>query len=556
MGLSLSDRLARVLPTGCRFLVHHLSTPPTSCPALYAAPPGASNEITYCESHFLSVSIDTDGRELQVFGIEILIYTTEYLTTLFVSKADSTGYLYLLNLPTGTPSPLKIISTTFLQYLIEDRKRPDRRLVLSLFARAQNQYLFPGSIENSRKHVLDDRGLIRWWCKVIDPLIECQEENPGLPSSERQNHETANRTGSKGYLKVPGCDTHETRTFLPKEERTRSTEKCRWHVSDSLTELGRSPDLPERCLVPRFPDDPKARFVEQLDDELPDDDVQSPQTQLTAGAIRKQGTGRWRSVKTLEQFWDMMSFRQECSSGRLVGFLWATFRPNDSSQHDSADHGIEPSTSFDSDKVALPTPQVLQDAGFPALPPQSPLRSSPPPERPTTPLQPAYTPSQRTPDPTPQKAKEAAIQSLPERTEYYYWPISSRGGVILQQKDYQRIGKTLLRCDYAKKEDALESSREWVSDVAESAGVKSWGQVVVGTVDVKSEVAANGHVESSNVLSAGLLRKKKRPAEGMHSDNSVPAPVVKASDISVLANGLVRKRPKIENHHEELSARD
>ncbi|KAL8664893.1 MAG: hypothetical protein Q9168_007821, partial [Polycauliona sp. 1 TL-2023] len=155
------SKLAASLPIHQRFVIHHLSTPPSPSPALYSAPPGHVPEYTTCESHFLSLTIRHNGRQIQLFAIEVLIYTTQDLITLFVSKADSTGYLHLLKLPKGTASPLRTISSTFIAHLVENRQRKDRQLVVSLFARSQDQYLFPGSIENPGKHLLDDRGLIK-----------------------------------------------------------------------------------------------------------------------------------------------------------------------------------------------------------------------------------------------------------------------------------------------------------------------------------------------------------------------------------------------------------
>lgn len=359
-GSTLEERLAKSLPEGCRFTINHLSTPPTACPAIYAAPPNEEPEETYCESHFLSVSIDSDGSQVQVFAIEVLIYTTEYLTTLFVSKADSTGYLYLLKLPHGTPSPLKILSTTFLQYLIEGRGRADRRLVLSLFARAQNQYLFPGSIENSYKHVLDDRGLIKWRCKVVDQILGAYDNDSNALEEKRKGN-VRDELDSKphGFLTVPGCDTYETRSFLPKGEWDQIPEKHRW--------------------LTRFPDDPKARFVETLDDEIPDEDSEPSLSQHPASPSKKRNNGRWRSVKSLEQFWEMMQFRQECSSGRLVGFLWATFQP---ARVCEGQETLDEEHSQNLSQSALPTPLDSQHGEGSLLPPQSPLRSSPAPELP------------------------------------------------------------------------------------------------------------------------------------------------------------------------------
>lgn len=544
-GSALEERLAILLPEGCRFTIHHLSTPPSACPAIYAPPPNEEPEETYCESHFLSVSIGSDESQLQIFAIEVLIYTTEYLTTLFVSKADSTGYLHILKLPHGSPSPLKAISTAFLQYLIEDRQRSDRRLVLSLFARAQNQYLFPGSIENNHKHVLDDRGLIKWWCKVVDPILGSYEN---VSSTLGAKSESIMRDGtdhkSHGFLKVPGCDAYETQSFLPRDEWGRIAEQHRWLTQDPLRELGRSPGLPERCLIPRFPDDPKARFVETLDDEIPDDDSQPSLSQTPASPSKKQNNGRWRSVKSLEQFWEMMQFRQECSSGRLVGFLWATFQPATLCVEQET---IEEQCSPDPSQSALPTPLDSQHGERSLLSPQSPLPSSAAPDfPPSTPQKPVSL--EQTPTPTPVKRKQAsAMRDLPEKTKYYYWPKTSRGEVVLRQKDYQRAGSLLLRLDYADENVATDSTGKWVNDVAERAGLKAWGRHVVGrtTRSVKRDSVADA---KPAMLNAGLVRKKKRSAEDIDGVEIQTGSGIKEPGINMLSAGLVRKKAKVASH--------
>ena len=533
---SLKERLAKLLPQGCRFTIHHLSTPPTECPAIFAAPPGEQSEETYCESHFLSASIDPNGPQLQVFAIEVLIYTTDYLTTLFVSKADSTGYLHLLKLPKGTPSPLRILSTTFLQYLIEERRRPDRRLVLSLFARAQNQYLFPGSVENSHKHVLDDRGLIKWWCKVVDPILSIYgNDEEGI---NKTNGSVTSEPGTKshGFLRVPGCDTYETRGFIPKSGHAHN--QRRWSTTDPLLQLGKVPHLPERCLIPRFPDDPKARFVEQLDDELPEE-VTEPLLSQTEDVPSTKHTARWRSVQSLEQFWEMMSFRQECSSGRLVGFLWAMFWPANLDTTRTADLVQTTHKPF---QGALPTPLDSQHRESARLPPQSPLRSNPSLE-PLSKTPPIST-SNPSPAPTPVKAKEAAIQTQPEETKGYYSPSSSRGEVVLKQKDYERVGSLLLRLDFADEEIAANSTRKWIDDVAQRAAVKTWGYTVVGEVvpPVKNGV---GNSTSPAVLNAGLIRKKKRHADTLDGSSDEPASLNGTPAVNMLSTGLIRKKVKV-----------
>ena len=540
----LIDHLRTVLPEACRFAIHHLSTPPTYCPPLYAAPPGGYTEETYCERQFLSVSIDFGGLQLQVYAIEVLIYSTEFLTTLFVSKADSTGYLHLLKLPSRTPSPLKTLSTAFLKYLIENRQRTDKRLVLSLFARAQNQYLFPGSIENSHKHVLDDRGLIKWWCKVIDPILELYENDVEAATEKGGGFAKIEYTvKSGGYIKVPGCDSHETKTFLPRHEHGRSPGNHRWHISDPLRGLGKSPDLPERCLIPRFPDDPKARFIEQLDEELPDQDDQLSSSQNQNREIPvSQTAGRWRSIHSLEQFWDTMSFRQECSSGRLVGFLWATFQPAQLLDQDKAIN--DEKRSHSPLQVALPTPQVSQNQDLPLKSRQSPIRSSPVPEPPLTPSKQKATPTPQTPAPTPQKTKEADIQRQPEENKHYYWPVSSRGEVVLREKDYQRVNNLLLRLDYANLEAASKSTKTWISDVAERGDIQTWGQEVVGTIPTINSDTKKSDT-SPQMLSTGLIRKKKRPIDESNGHAAETGSGKDGQLANMLSAGLVRKKAKV-----------
>lgn len=360
------------------------------------------------------MSIEHDSRPLQVFAIEVYIYTTERLTTVFISKADSTGYLFLLGLPEGTPSPLRIICTTFIGFLVDERSRPDRKLVVSLFARSQSQYLFPGSVENDRKHVLDDRALIKWWCKVADPLlVEHQEQ-----TATNQTY-TSTKHFCTGYLRVPGCDTYETRGFLPRAGSSRNTKDTCWKIGDPLRELAQSPMLPERCLIPRFPDDPKARFAIDLDDELPDfeTDLQAPIGADSQPLPPIASTGRWRSVTSLNQFWEAMSFRQECAAGRLVGFIWAVFVPQDL-HNGNVGHQTE---------------------------------------------------NQQVP------AQEALVsKDLPEKTKHYFWPPSSRGEIVLLLDDYKRVGNFLLKLDYGTVEDAIKSTQALIVRVVSKAGKQSW----------------------------------------------------------------------------------
>ncbi|KAJ9240296.1 hypothetical protein DTO169E5_4084 [Paecilomyces variotii] len=502
--LELGDLLAEVLPKDVGITVRHVSTTPTQCDAIFSAPPGDEPEVTYRESHFLTISIKPDEnecREILVFGMEVLVYSTDRLTTLFVSKADSTGYLHLLKAPPKL-SLLRTISTTFLSYLVKTRQRPGIRLVLSLFARAQNQYLFPGSIDNSGKHILDDRGLIKWWCRAFDPIL--REHEPESSSKDKaildQTVESA-KSSATAYLIVPGCDKFETRAFFPPTAKTDDPNRPRWVNSYPLHQICMNPEAPPRCLVPRFPDDPKARFLEDLDDELP--------TSTDAGNS-SETAGQWRSVKSLSQFWELMAFRQECSAGRLVGFLWLVVNPPGLiNSDDMAGHQTRTSADGVLLSTTLPTGEASETIVNPSAPSgatQEALENPVPPES------------------TEDKDKlSAAIPQLPNVSESippsnctggthaFHWPEAGRGHVVLSDRDYKTANDCLIDQDFETQELAVASTKTWVDKVASLADELIWGERVVGKKSINE--GSSSQSETANLMDIGLVRKRKKEAK-------------------------------------------
>ncbi|KAL8655821.1 MAG: hypothetical protein Q9226_002885 [Calogaya cf. arnoldii] len=528
---SLKSKLAASLPKPQRFLIHHLSTPPSPSPALYSAPPGQIPEKTTCECHFLSVTIRHNDRRVQIFALEVLVYATQDLITLFVSKADSTGFIHLLKLPKGTLSPLRTISSVFITHLVENRQRKDRQLVVSLFARSQDQYLFPGSIENTGKHVLDDRGLIKWWCRVLEPVLQSSNSDPEPWLKKEPGHLTA-----KAYLRVPSCDLHETRSFFPPHVRRNPTLLSKWHPNrDPLRDLGgRSPMAPERCLIPRFPDDPKSRFVDELDEELTEP---PPDSQKKQSPSKGKRPGRWKSVRSLEQFWELMAFRQECSSGRLVGFLWAVFTPAQVEDRLKKDGPIPFAERVMNRPHKSDGPRTFAPV-----------------------VQPPFTPpAEQLVDPYLRDADDQgfSLETIARAIgPPAYAPLAEETALVVPVKHYARINRLLLSLDYANLDIAAESSERWIEDVRMCAGKEDWGFEVVGEMEMERNgdggdmavgVGAEGTgVEGANTLDMGLVRKKKRGAEGAGEEgvNGNGADGINGG-VNVLATGLVRKKPKI-----------
>ena len=593
---SLGTKLSRALPKSKQFHIYHISTPPIKTTALCSAPPGERDDKTYVEKHFVAVAIDIEASpkvdhhsqatehgngsskqqsQVLVMGVEIFVFTTAHSSVFFVSKADSTGYLHHLKLDRLSNSPIRVVIAVFLDHLLETRKREEVQSVISLFARSQGQYLFPGSIENKSKHILDDKGLVRWWCKVLNRVLEST------------THPNAKRWGTvKGYLLVPGLDKYQTRAFLPKTSHAREN----WilgHPLHIISHYCTEYDwVPPRCLIMRFPDDPKSRFRDELDDE----------TQSSTGI---QKTGAWNSVRDLDQFWEMMAYRQECSSGQLTGFIWMVFDPVYSSIANAPP--LKPSTSSEealskpssgrstsSPKKLAPTPSVPGGAYA------SPLKSIA--GTPVKTPKPAHAKTRKKPltgrivsrRPCVKTQKHQHLARLAVNSPHYYWPEDGRGKKLVDGKSYDAISKLLLRLDFATLELAINSTARWVTEVGLGEG--DWCMDVVGNLatepapvtskgqnrangdfgavndlkglvkrkrsdTTKDEPSATGRDEDVKELSSGLVRKKLK-AESESVETFITGENTMSQKVNVLSAGLVRKKPKSQDLRVLLDDKD
>lgn len=511
----LGSRLAAVLPKGHKFGIYHLSTPPTKCSALYSAPPNERPDRTFCENHFLAVTIDSeqngetaasDARSI-VFAIEIMIYTTAHTSTLFVAKADSTGYLSLLNLPKGTASPIRQVCSEFVSYLADCRRRKDLPFVVSLFARSQSQYLFPGSIENSNKHVLDDRGLIKWWCRVLDPMLA-----------------TTSWQSSQGYLVTPGLEQYETRGFIPRDSLPK------WSLTHPLHRIShytREFDwVPPRCLIPRYPDDPKSRFRDELDEEA-------------AGSGAMKVSGAWKSVKTLDMFWEMMAFRQECSSGRMTGFIWLVFE-NDSQRpstpQDQQTSTVAPQTTPRKIKPSKHDTPTITDA-------QRKLDEKKKKEKEKEKRRKRHAPGAKITIRGPRSKTEQKnhLPKQPESTPYYHWPVAGRGDKLVSEKIYKRIMELLLHLDFATLEKACSSTKRWINEASMGS---TWGVQVSGELEATAVLTQSNDAPQVNNLSGLVKRKREDGGDGVKTLDAGLVKKVKADGPNELEASLVRKKPK------------
>ncbi|RAL61716.1 hypothetical protein DID88_002784 [Monilinia fructigena] len=354
----------------------------------------------------------------------------------------------------------------------------------------------------------------------------------------------------KGFLIVPGQDNYETRSYLPARARVQ-TAKSSWTIGHPLRQISRhTDDVPPRCLVPHYPDDPKARFLEELDDEI--------------GRGKDDASGQWKSVKTIDQFWEMMAYRQECSAGRLVGFIWIVFTPRVQQYHGEVVLGSSQSTTSASDNqelkssplsvadttTAISTPSSSSTSSFQSQ--QSPSDSSD-----VLPCIEASTQSSRSSAQRKKKKLSGAIiprqpriktvnknylLERPETTAYYSWKPEGRGQVIVDEADYHRINELLLRLDFADLELASSSSKRWINEVRSGAGSMSdaWGQLVTGTMVTEITNKSNGVGVAT--LNTGLVRKKRKSSTEEPQEPTLAASTV--PQVNVLGAGMVRKKNK------------
>ncbi|KAI0871333.1 hypothetical protein GGS24DRAFT_471786 [Hypoxylon argillaceum] len=508
----LAKALAQALPKDFHYTAWHLSTTPAATEALCYAPAlNSTSETrpskplkTYCEKHFLAVSIPdpTKATDVLVLALEVYLYTTSFSTTIFVAKADSTGYLHLQSTPQGF-SPIRAITVTFLNFLVEHRRRPSKQLVINLFARSQSQYIFPGSVKNNKKHILDDRGLIKWWCKVLNPLLE----------DHVSDKSTAKWDSVHGFLVIPGLDDYETRAFVPRTQHATRNWSLR-HPLDLISSYTKYAvnykNVSPRCLIPTYPDDPKARFVEELEEST------SEKAKLLGG---------WKTPKTLDQFWDMMAFRQECSSGRMTGFVWLVFEPPLNSKISRNHHADAPSMldepTTSSAHLEIPT-------------------SSPPKKKSiSTKLSLRKRKTKKVlKGPIIPRAPRVKTHSVkyPEHIEtpYYYWPEAGRGQVVLDENGYKRAVELLLHLEFKSLEQAISSTSRWISEV--NMG-ENWALPIIGEKVVPEQSAGIAPAKKANDL-AGLIQRKRK-SEDECSEQSATAPV------NTLGGGLLRKKTKI-----------
>ena len=318
-----------VLPDVREFHIHVLVSAPAKDNSLYPYAIPRPRLYTQDILVLLSEQANPDAPRLLVSAIEARIYhaPSTDCAILYVSKVDSTGQGL-------RPSPTATLVKAFIRWYVDPKSRPvaARHLWVQLFARAQNQYLFPNSSDHPGKHPLSDSRLCVWWRRVLGQVGEEARKALGvegwvdayyvLPGHNELEAQLVMRDrvlpsgpSSAAVQWVYGHPYSQTRIPLPCPR------------PDGLHNLGH--------YIPSFEDDPKNRFIDEIAfTDIPvsprkrartdqSQDVDRPQSREEAKEREKKEVhpkGELGKVGA-DEFWERMSFRQECVAGAVTGFF-------------------------------------------------------------------------------------------------------------------------------------------------------------------------------------------------------------------------------------------
>jgi regulator of Ty1 transposition protein 109 len=318
------------LPGTREFHLHVLVTSPRKHSALY--PFAQPRPRCYLQDIIvlLSEQATPDVPRVFVSAIEAAVYNIPITScaVLYISKVDTTGQGI-------APSPTANLLRALLTFYADPESRPftANHLWIHLFARAQSQYLFPNSADYEGKHPLTDVKLCAWWKRVFDDVAG----------------EVEDRTKSKAKIKlfymIPGSSESEASNslnFASTSTATTSSTHTHWAYGHPYSQS----EIPLPCpasetlhnlghFIPSFEDDPKSRFMDEIAYTTEADGVKSParkrprkdstqDEEFKREAFRRKDDERVQgelSEVTPDEFWERMSFRQECIAGTLTGFF-------------------------------------------------------------------------------------------------------------------------------------------------------------------------------------------------------------------------------------------
>ncbi|PPR05365.1 hypothetical protein CVT24_007980 [Panaeolus cyanescens] len=353
----LRDHLLNVLkglPGTRTFHVHVLQTAPRKSNALFpfAKPKparaylqdililcseqdGLHPPTTSMDPELVSEAKKSESPRVMVTAIEANVYLLAATSSavLYISKVDTTGQ-------GAQPSPTTALVRALIGFFLDPFTRPvpADQVWVQLFARAQSQYLFPNSADWSGKKPLGDRQLCAWWRKVLGRTAEDVKK----AYEDRRKVEGGEEMDMRMFYILPGFTELEGAHALKVAGGVNGDDGKGWVYGHPYSQKGVRLPCPGAeegaknlgVYIPYFDDDPKSRFLDEIA-YTTDGDIKSPQKKRQkmdkvqdkreeSGAIEKKddtkALGELGKVSA-DEFWERMSFRQECVAGAMTGFF-------------------------------------------------------------------------------------------------------------------------------------------------------------------------------------------------------------------------------------------
>ncbi|KAG6827416.1 hypothetical protein H0H92_011864 [Tricholoma furcatifolium] len=325
--LNLRDTLLAALAglRGTRtFHLHVLTTAPAKHAALY--PFAIPRPRAYIQDTLvlLSEQLTPSSPRKLVTAVEVTLYNVPSTSSavLYVSKVDTTGQA-------AAPSPTACLVRALLGFFVDPRTRTSvhgaRTVWVHVFARAQAQYLFPNSAEYAGKRPLSDVRLCAWWQRMFADVERDLRGRAGVD----ENHDLKTRL----HFVLPGYSELEAVQAL---KNAGSVSGAEWTYGHPYSQS----DIPLPCpgaedssgnlghIIPSFDDDPKSRFMEEMA-YTTNGEIKSPRrkrrrtgstTEAEEEKEKETPLGELKKVNA-DEFWERMSFRQECVAGAITGFF-------------------------------------------------------------------------------------------------------------------------------------------------------------------------------------------------------------------------------------------
>lgn len=347
--MNLRDSLLDVLkslPGTREFHIHTLVSAPSKTRKLF---PYVSPRPRVWQQHIIVLASEQPSiAQPRVFVTAVEAYFYAIPSTrsgiLYVSKVDSTGQ-------GKKPSPTSAIVKRLIRFYVNPNTRPNvggagdliEYVWVHVFARAQGQYLFPNSADFEGKNPLSDVKLCAWWKAVFASVAEQLSKRTGRKEGERVNL----------WHVLPGLNELEALQALrsastnPNQSSTSDLSSIAWTYGHPSTQkLDDVNSIPLPCpadgkggtsggfnlgrFIPSFEDDPKARFMDEIAHTTNSDVIKSPvrkRAKKTADEdvheVEKKESSRTGELEkvTPGEYWERMSFRQECVAGIVTGFF-------------------------------------------------------------------------------------------------------------------------------------------------------------------------------------------------------------------------------------------